>query len=151
MLESRPCLRKTQTNGRPCRRTCQCKFCTGHEANNRQTRAPQTSNYRGGSHAARGGRPGAPPPQQQQKNFSLPPDREPPVGYICYRCGNKGESLSYVAVANNQVIGFKTAQPMRTLLRRIASASFVSLVFLGASCKRPLRPKLEKDHLLVSC
>jgi len=23
-------------------------------------------------------------------DYSLPPDKEPPVGYICYRCGQKG-------------------------------------------------------------
>ena len=23
-------------------------------------------------------------------DYSLPPDKDPPVGYICYRCGQKG-------------------------------------------------------------
>lgn len=42
--------------------------------------APGASTGPGGSARGQGG----------QFDYSLPPDREPPHGYICYRCGQKG-------------------------------------------------------------
>jgi protein MPE1 len=30
----------------------------------------------------------------QKFDYSMPSDKEPPVGYICYRCGQKGELAS---------------------------------------------------------
>jgi protein MPE1 len=40
---------------------------------------------RGGGAAGVGGR----------FDYSMPTDKEPPTGYICYRCGQKGISLAY--------------------------------------------------------
>ena len=38
-------------------------------------------------------------------DFSVAPDKEPPVGYICYRCGQKGEQSRYKECACAETLG----------------------------------------------
>lgn len=37
-----------------------------------------------------GGPPGRSGPGAGKFDYSMPTDKEPPTGYICYRCGQKG-------------------------------------------------------------
>lgn len=54
--------------------------------NHRQTRAPAMR-------TARANKPSSSAVAGAKYDFDLPSDKEPPVGYICYRCGQKGKLL----------------------------------------------------------
>jgi protein MPE1 len=51
--------------------------------------ANATYRERGGA-PRRGGPPRPPPSQTHQAAYAATPDRPPPIGYICFRCGTKG-------------------------------------------------------------
>lgn len=56
-------------------------------------------------------------------DFSIAPDKEPPVGYICYRCGQKGGFHAKHSLLIRQATGSKTARRTTTLRQPTASVS----------------------------
>jgi protein MPE1 len=86
------CLPKTQISGNRCKKTCRCEsppllkhqqICLRHSQSrggNGMRGRPRAPGPAGGAGPGRGGK----------FDYSMPTDKEPPVGYICYRCGQKG-------------------------------------------------------------
>jgi hypothetical protein len=55
-----------------------------------------------------GGPPGRGGPGAGKFDYSMPTDKEPPTGYICYRCGQKGTCLSS---SENEALMDRTLDP----------------------------------------
>lgn len=83
-----------QRPGSKCRKTCQRRFTIPlHSIELFVIDLNFSSGYRApGARAARANKPSgsAVAGASQKYDFSLGPEKEPPVGYICYRCGQKG-------------------------------------------------------------
>jgi len=57
---------------------------------NRQSGRGSGNRGRGRPPGVGGGPPGRGGPGAGKFDYSMPTDKEPPTGYICYRCGQKG-------------------------------------------------------------
>lgn len=98
MPRFKPSWRKVQRLGSRCRKTCRRRFINPslfHKSCLALTSHFFSffSGYRApAARAARANKPSgsAVAGASQKYDFSLGPEKEPPVGYICYRCGQKG-------------------------------------------------------------
>ena len=91
MQRSKRCLLRMPIIGNRCKRTCLCKSAISR----RKVQADPSQSRGSGGNRGRGRPPGVggPPrggPGAGKFDYSMPTDKEPPTGYICYRCGQKG-------------------------------------------------------------
>jgi protein MPE1 len=57
--------------------------------------------------------PGPARPSAGKFDYSMPTDKEPPQGYICYRCGQKGKPIQVSSLQSDikRLLMYRTLDP----------------------------------------